>query len=497
MADNRNSGAWARALACGVALVMLSGCASLIDRVSDHRLAQLRDTGLEAEVEARARDRLDNVMTSDDRMEALTDTFGALPEADSPELGVLMGAALDSNPAIGRAAQGVERAEAERLNAIFGYLPQVSASIQRDQLDQEVVETDNQVFQAGTASYPVNTDRIQLTQPIIDLSRIFGIRIANSARSLAEIEYVKSVKDVSAEVFDQYVIAIQSGQRAGFLQERLDLMDQQVGGIQRRIGVGEGQIVDLASMRSERGSLAAEIAFERTRYRNAVSTLSALSGRVITGGLPTELPAVTAYGPSTDLDRSLALGREENPAIMAAAFQVVMANMESWQSVFEDFAPVLSAYASLDREDRANSRFGGGSVTDDQLVGLRLTIPLFNASGRGYSSLTRRVDERVAALDYLATRREVETGIRGAHDRLNALADAISAARLSVRDAESALEREQDRVALGEGVNYSVLSRQVRLNVARERLAFYQAEYLRAWGELQYLTGGSLNEVVE
>tara|TARA_R110002072_G_scaffold141970_9_gene287303 strand:+ start:176 stop:1633 length:1458 start_codon:yes stop_codon:yes gene_type:complete len=478
-------------------MVCLTGCASLVGSVTDDRLALLRSSGLDADAATQSQERLDRILRSDGPAGEMQDRFGSLPAVENPGLGELMGAALGSNPAIGRAAQGINRAEAERLNAIFGYLPQVSASFQRDQLDQEVVETDNQVFQAGTASYPVDTDRIQINQPILDLSRIFGIRIANSARSLAEVEYVKSVKDVTAEVFDQYVIAIQSRQRADYLQERLDLVDEQVGGIERRIGVGEGQIVDLASMRSERGSLAAEIAFERTRYQDAVTTLSALSGRAIVGGLQGELPTSVRYESATDLERSLALGLEENPAIMAAAFEVVMGNMETWQSVFDDFAPVLSVYASLDREDREDSRFGGGSVTDDQVVGLRLSIPIFNASGRGYSSLTRRVDERVAALNYFATRREVETGIRGTYDRMNALTEAIAAANLAVTGAESALEREQDRVSIGQGVNYSVLSRQVRRNVARERLGFYQAEYLRAWGELQYLTGRSMNEVID
>lgn len=464
---------------------------------SAERLAQLRASGIDAETEQRADDRLNRILSAENSTGRLDDQFGALVLSDNPGLGELMAAALDSNPAIGRAAQGIDRAEAVRLNAIFGYLPQVSATLQRDQLDQEVVETDNRVFQAGTASYPVDTDRIQLTQPVFDLSRIFQIRIASSARSLAEIEYIQAVKDVAAEVFEQYVIAVQSGQRAEYLAQRLELMDQQVGGIERRIDVGEGQQVDLVSMRSERGSLAAEIAFEQTQYQNAISTLSALTGRVITGRLDQNIPNVTRFEAPGDVEALVARGQRENPAIIAAGFRVIMADMEEWQSYFEDFAPVLSAYASMDREDRADSRFGGGSVTDDQVVGLQLTIPIFNASGRGFSSLTGRVDERIAMLDYLAVQREVETGTRGAHDRMTALAAAIAASNLAVEDAQAALQREQDRVSLGQAVNYSVLSRQIRLNIALERRAFYQAEYLRAWGELQYLAGHDLSEAVD
>lgn len=174
-------------------------------------------------------------MDGDNPAGMLDETYGELVFAEDPNLADLMAAALQANPAIGRAAEGINRAQAQRLNAIFGYLPQVSATLQRDNLEQEVVESDNEVFQLGQADYPVDTDRIQLTQPIIDLSRIFGIRIANTARSLSEVEYVKAVKDVVAEVFDNYVVAVQSRQRADLLEVRLALMDEQLAGLQDRI----------------------------------------------------------------------------------------------------------------------------------------------------------------------------------------------------------------------------------------------------------------------
>ncbi len=477
--------------------IALSGCASLTEYADEELLSSLRTQGLDEETEARTGQRLDRLFDRDNVTGQLDETFGELvlsPDAGLPEL---MRAAHESNPSIGRAAQDINRAQAGRLNAIIGYLPQISFSLQRDNLDQEVVESDNQVFQLGQADYPVDTDRIQLTQPVFDLSRIFGIRIANSARSLAEIEYVKAVKDVTAEVFDNYVVAVQSNQRAELLEARLALMDEQLNGLENRITFGESQSLDLTSMRSERGSLAAEIAFERTRYQEAVSALSALTGYVIEGGIAGGLPGIPAMGGGAGVEALVDAGLQENPAVMASALRVVMASQEKWQARFDDFAPVLNAYASLEREDRADSRFGGGSVTDDQVVGLQLTIPLFNANGRGLSSLTEGVDERIAALDYFAVRREVETSIRGAHERLGALGAAIAAAELAVEDARSALEREQVRVEVGQSMDYGVLSRRVRLNTAEERLAFYQAEYLRAWGELEYLTGGSLNEVIE
>jgi len=485
------------ALIGGVFAFLSVGCASSLDRADPEHLSELRASGLDAEVEDRTDERITRLLEADNPTGRLDDAFGQLSFAEDPDLADLMEAALQSNPAIGQAAEGINRAQAQRLNAIFGYLPQVSATLQRDNLDQEVIESDNQVFQLGQADYPVDTDRIQLTQPIIDLSRIFGIRIANTARSLSEVEYVKAVKDVVAEVFDNYVVAVQSRQRADLLEARLALMDEQLAGLQDRISVGEGQLLDLTSMRSERGTLAAEIAFERTREQQAVAALSALTGRAMPSGLSSGLPDVPAFAADQSADALVAAGRQENPAIMAAALQVVMSSQEKWQARFADFAPVLNAYASLEREDRADSRFGGGSVTDDQVVGIQLTIPIFNAAGRGYSSLTERIDERTAMLDYFATRREVETSIRGAHERLGALQAAIGAADRAVADARGALEREQVRVQVGQAVDYGVLSRRVRLNLAEERVAFYQGELLRTWGELQYLTGQSLNEAIE
>jgi hypothetical protein len=53
---------------------------------------------------------------------------------------------------------------------------------------------------------------------------------------------------------------------------------------------------------------------------------------------------------------------------------------------------------------------------------------------------------------------------------------------------------ERRRVAAGESIGLAVSAREIRLAQVNERRAFYQAEYVRTWLKLQYLTGVDLRQ---
>lgn len=476
-------------------VLLMSACERVSNKTDAAVLAGLRDSGIAAEARAKNDERLEKVLGRDNGTGALKGPYGALTASSGASLGGLMQDALQRNTDIGRAAQDINLAHVQRLNAIMGYLPQVSISIQRDQLDQKVVDSDNQVFQLGNAQYQVDTQVIRLVQPIVDISRVFGIRQATTARTLAEVNYIKAVKDTMASVFDTYVTAHQSKTRAAALQARLRLIDRQVAALEGQIAAGEGNFVQPEAVRSDRATLAADLAFERSRLSASLGQLSRLTGRVVSdvsGGLP----SANRGAAGLSAQAAVQAGMRENSDIMAAALSVVISDMEKKQQAYADFAPVLIAYATLEREARGNSRFGGGSTTDDTTIGLRLTIPIFNANGEGISSLEATVAERAAALEYYATKSQVEAEIRATLDRMRELSAAQSSAAAAASAARRALGRERARVTSGEAIASATLSHEIRVNTAQERAAFFQGEYLRAWGRLQHLTGLRLDTLV-
>lgn len=485
-----------RALCLLTTMSGLVACESVTTRATDERLTNLLSDGLDEAAAERAAKRLSATLERDNATGALADRYASDPAfTGTATLASLLSSALERNTRIGTAAQRINQADAERLNAIFGYLPQVNITVSNDQINQKVIETDNAVFALGQARYPVTTLTARIDQPILDLSRIFGIQHATNARSISEVEYIRTVRDVAYEVFDAYLVANQARARSKSLRQRMALLGRQIGAQTALNESGLGDVIEVSSLRAERNTMASEEALEASRYIDTLGDLAGLTGMSVSQIETLRFPQGIARSENRlSAAKAVAIGLEQNPLIMSAALSVVGAELDRRRALATDFAPVLAAYAMLERQDRGDSRFGGGSVTEDTTVGVRLTIPIFNGRGRGYDTLPATVGVRREALDYHARRREVETEIRAAHARLSELTRAMGQAGNAAREAARAVGSERDRLATGQSAELAVAARELRLSTARERAAFYQIEYIRSWARLQYLMGADLTQ---
>jgi len=478
-----------------VAALTLSGCANSTSKATPERLAALRDAGLDQKAGEKLDKRLAKTLARGQKNGDLEGQFADLGQEEGADLATLVAAALDRNPRIGAAAQNINLADAQRMNAIFGYLPQVRFVLDHSNIQQSVIDSDNEVFQLGEAEYPVQSMQLRLEQPIFDLARIFGIQHAGNARSLSEVEYIRTVRDVSYEVLDTYLVASQARTRSQLLRRRMALMSRQIDSQDVLDETGLGDLVKSASLSSERSTLAAEEAMAAAEYAEALGTLARLTGQRID-----EVPRITMprglVGAERKMsaDDAVALGLKENPLMMAAALTAVGAELERRTAIADDFSPVLMAYASMKQEDRADSRFGGGSLTEDTTMGISLTIPLFNAAGEGYAMLPATVQARAATLDYHARQRELETNIRATHQRMGELRKALSQSTRASSAAARAFRTEKLRFDNGQSAEIAVAARELRYAVTRERVAYYQVEYIRAWARLQYLAGADLSK---
>jgi outer membrane protein TolC len=461
------------------------------NRATDERLDTLLDAGIEDKDRVKAEERLGKALERK-ALDGLAESYDgdAVNGAESVALGTLLANALERNDRIAKAAQQINRAEAERMNAVYGYLPQVSFNYEQVQLEQNVLETDNAVFELGQAKYPVTTMSVELRQPLFDMSRIYGIQLKKTARSVAEVEYVGAVQTIMYETFDAYVSAVQSKNRMRALRERMSLVSRQIASGTALSETGVGTESETLSYRAELSSLSAQEAAEAARYASALSKLSLLSGTAIKDVQDIRLPG-GALGNERNMtaEAAIASAEQNNPALLAAAISVVEGELGRKQALAADFFPVLDAFARIEEETREGSRFGGGSKTRDTTVGVRLTIPLFNARGQGYATSERVVDLRDEALTYFNVKRQLATDIVGTLARMKTLSQAIGQYSQSVSSLSANVRAERARVTSGESVDLAVLAREIAESEAREQLDFQRMEYLRAWGRLQYLTG--------
>lgn len=480
----------------GVGLILslsLAGCAERsTTKATPDRLDQLLAGGLDPKVRTRAEERLAKTLGRDNATGALAKTFDAAQTSESAaSLDQLLASTLERNPNIGRAGQAINRADAERLNAIYGYLPQVSINYTHTSVNQEVVETDNVVFLRGEAEYPVTNLSLDLRQPIFNLSRIYGIQLQSTARSAAEVEYIAAVHAALFETYDAYMEAVQSDSRSKALRAKMSLVQRQISAENDLVASGLSTDISGRTYVAELASLSAEEAVEASRYADALARLAFVSGMVVTNlsDVPTINPG---RGDVPSLQAAVAKAEQSNPALLASAIGVVQTELGRRQALAADFAPVIDAFARFEDEDREGSRFGGGSRTKDTSMGIRLTIPIFNASGQGYASTLETVDLRDAALQYYSVKRQLQTEIASTIRRLEELSTAVGQSSRALSQISANVRAEKARVSTGESIDLVVLGRQLAEVSARERLEFQQVEYLRARARLQYLTGEDL-----
>lgn len=486
------------ALLCAIATI--SACDQSTNRATPERLEGLLTDGLPDEKKVNLDEKLARTLARENSIAGLNADFGqdALDNPQDVDLAALFAATLQRNPDIGRAAQEINRADARRLNAIFGYLPQVSASYTETELDQNVVSSDNEVFELGRAQYPVTNIGVSLTQPIFDLSRIYGIQLASTVRSNAEVSYIAAVQSALYDTFDTYLQAVQSKSALDALRARGQLVSRQ---LNSESGLAESGLTDAQSARSlaaELARISGDASIEQSRYVDALSKLSFITGTAISGVQSASMPrGIMGAERRITAQEAIEAAQKNNPALVSVAISVVERDITRKQAIAADFMPVLNAFATLEEEDRAASRFGGGSVTSDTSVGVKLTLPILNANGRGYATLETNVDLREALLTYHSRRRQVATDINATLERMKNITAAIGSLSSAAQSAVENSDAESAKLETGDSTEVQVVARELLANQLAEQVQYQQLEYLRAWTRLQFLTGAMSSTVAQ
>lgn len=474
-----------------ISALALTACTQMTSRATDERLDALRSSGLENDKQTRISDHFTKVKSRDKVASLLADfdDQSAAPTG-GVSLAQALGRALDSNIDIGRAVQDINAADVNRLTAIFGYLPQITATANMTKIEQTIIRSDNAVFNAGTAEYGSLDYTFEIEQPIIDMGRIFQIRVANTARSGAEVAYLAAVQKAMFDTFNAYLTASQAQQRKQSLLKRAALVSRQISRERTRSDTGLSDQAAVTALQQSYSSLQVDAAAAEVAQARAFGDLTRLTGSRIDAVQTLQIPSnIRGIERRVSVDQAIENAIENNPNILRAVVDVAEYDLRRSQSISADFAPVITAFGRLVHEDREGSRFGGGSETEDTIVGIRMVVPIFNAGGRGYRTLTSKIDFKQALVSYASQKRQVSAQIRGVHGQLTALSSAISRAQSAALSARKLVAAEKQRVNAGTSQDFLVTELESRELAARAVAQEYQMDYFRAWGELQYLSG--------
>lgn len=477
--------------------LILSACGNNTIADNEDRLDLLRSDGIDAKEREKQETRFARLTEKNKNALDVLAAYDNDPDfgGQISNLDELLNRALARNSDIARAGQQINRADAQRLNAIFGYLPQITYTLNSNTIDQQVIRSDNAVFQTGAASYGSTDSTFEISQPIIDMSRIFGIRIARSVRTRAEVDYIATVQRVMYEVFDTYVQALQADTASKSIRRRENVLRRQLTAERDRNREGlarETGARGLEIQLSELGIRSARRTVESAQY---LSELSLLTGSRVEAVSETSIPrSVAGTERRISANQAIESAMERNPIVLASLISATEADLRNKQARTADFAPILVAFARMVDEERENSRFGGGSETSDTVMGLRLVVPIFNSKGNGYQNLETRVDLKDSVVQYLNERRRIETDIFATHRRMENLAQATTRAQSSLRASQALERQERNLIESGESQDYLAAAYQARTLEARSQVSDLRFEYLRAWARFSYLSGQNLKD---
>jgi outer membrane protein TolC len=382
-------------------------------------------------------------------------------------LGDAIARGLEHNLGVLLQQQSVTRAEASRWKALSDLLPDVSGDIGEARRKTSLAEFGFTQFPGINSRtigpFDVFTARLSASQPVLDLSAVYGARAGTAGLRAARYE-MKDARDlVVLVVSNLYLEAIASASRVTAAQAELQTADALLVLARdlKTAGLAAGVDVLRAQVQQQSGQqrlIAAEVSEAKARL-NLGRAIGVPPGQVIT--LTDQVP----YAPLDTMDVEAAVPRAlaSRGDYLAAQARLDAAEAEHRSAVAERL-PTITVDGSL---GHVGTRASDTDLT--YAVGASVHVPVFE-HGKVRADVLEAdalLGQRRAELADARARIDVE--VRSALLDLHAAAQALDVARQGVALAGEQLQQSRDRFQAGVAGSLEVVQAQASVAAAQEQ----------------------------
>jgi|TARA_R110002012_G_scaffold126621_2_gene278591 outer membrane protein TolC len=360
---------------------------------------------------------------------------GFSDKAIAEDLSTVYQMAITGNPNISLAEEQVSEGVAHQTNAFMGYLPEVSATFDREWVKQRIDRSDNTVFALGKGNFDNRRRTFQLQQHIFNFETIMNIVSSDMGRMRLKESLETAKQDVGYQAIEAYLSTLAAADDARLARiEHASMAERQVDvSARQKQGLATSYEADLVEARLAETD--ARVVATRTSYQRSFAQLQR---RV--GNLPASLATLARDVAlpkldDTNVDDWLDAALKTSPRVRAMDYSID----ERRAALAADVGQAMPTFDFIftdTRLDSGGSLFGGGSLTHEGVAMLRLNVPLFNPGGRGYEALETRsqVDQaRYQRAIYLRELRETVSGtiteLVNGPDRIKALVKGVQTHR--------------------------------------------------------------------
>jgi len=398
-------------------------------------------------------------------------------QAKAADLTDIYRMAVEADPLF-RAANYNHQASREILiQARSGYLPSVVASYDWIRTRQEILESENVLFQTGTAHFPTKVIGLTLTQPVFRYDRIVRIGQARSELKQADAELEKAAQDLILRTAENYLFALAAEDNLDYLKSERLAVEKQAELAKAMREAKLGRVSDVLEADARLASVMADYSDAEVEVRDAYEAIYELTGEFPTQlkRLQKEFPLITPE--PLDVDYWVEVALAQNWELVVQRELVEVSRHEVKRQNAGHF-PTVDLELSQTTRDAGGTVFGGGSEVENREFMLLFKMPIY--LGGSVSS-----KKREAMLNYQAEReellrisrkakRETEKGFRGI---LNAI-ERVAVRGKEVAAQEEVLKLKQAGYRANLYTNMSVLDAEQDLYSAKRDLTGAHYDYV-------------------
>lgn len=397
-------------------------------------------------------------------------------------------AAVEADPKL-QAATYERQADDELVTQAWaGYRPTVTFDYDYVKTTQDIISSDNTVFQKGATSFPSTTWSLTLSQPVFRYANYVRIGQAKAELQQADAELVQAQQDLILRLAESYFGALAAEDELGFLQAERMATEQKLDLAIGRENARIGRVIDRFDAEARLASVQADYAEAQVSRGDAYEQLFEITGRDV-GELDKLLPKIDLVAPEpADPDFWVAEAQKNNPVLVAQRFAVDVAGREVSRQNAGHYPTVDFVFRNTNQVTEG-TLFGGGSEVETREMMLRMSVPLY-AGGSVSSKKREAVARHFSAKSELTrlsreSRRQVKEaywGVVNAVKRVDALTKAVEA-----QEATLTLRRRSFEAGLETAI--SVLDAERDLYFAKRDLARAKYDYLLNGLRLKALAG--------
>jgi len=409
---------------------------------------------------------------------ALVVTFAAAtPPARAENLIDIYRLAQQNDPAF-QAAEATYRADSEILpQARSALLPAIGATADRTRTETSQAAPGVAFTLEGSTTYYSNEYGVRLAQPLFDYPAYKQYGQAKESVARAELEFAVAQQDLLLRSARAYFTVLAAIDNLELAQAEKTALARQLDLARARLDVGLGTVTDLYEAEARYKSTEASEIEAVNALEDARQALEQLIGQPppALNPLAADMPMLKPDPPNIDawLEEALA----NNLSILTEQRTVAIA-VEEVNVQRGGHYPTVDLVASDSHFEQDGSLSGGAVERDNTIIGVQLSVPLFQ--GGFVSSRTAEARQRLEA-----ARRSLEStrraAVREARDAFRSMAtqtSLVSALQQAVTASESALEGKVKGFEAGLNSNIEVLDAQRDLFLAKRNYAQSRYDYV-------------------